>query len=154
LWTFGSARHASDDGWSLAKGVWSAGTGFVTLRVDDAQATLISPPDQVLRSDSLQSLYIGLRESDSLEAVEVHARIDPAAPWQEIVPATPAGSLVRAAPGLAVPLAWPADWRSRAVIAESLRIVLKFRPGTEQVRIDRIALYPRANAVTEARMRR
>ena len=83
----------------------------------------------------------------------MHARIDPAAPWQEIVPATPAGSLVRAVPGLAIPLAWPADWRSRAVIAESFRIVLKFRPGTEQVRIDRIALYPRAN-VTEARMRR
>ena len=154
LWTFGSARHAADDGWSLAKGAWSAGKGFLTLRFDDAQATLVSPADQVLRSDSLQTLYLGLREGESLESIEVHARVEPAAPWQEIVPATPAGSLVRAAPGLAVPLAWPADWRSRAVIAESFRIVLKFRPGTEQARIDRIALYPRANAVTEARIRR
>jgi hypothetical protein len=118
LWTFGTARHAATMG-----GRWQrrlvAGKGFVTLRFDDAQATLVSPADQVLRSDSLQTLYLGLREGDSLESIEVHARIEPAAPWQEIVPATPAGSLVRAAPGLAVPLAWPADWRSRAVIAES-----------------------------------
>ena len=63
-------------------------------------------------------VYIGLREPDSLETIEVHARVDPAAPSQEIVPATPARSLARAAPGLAVPLAWPSDWRARAVIAE------------------------------------
>ena len=122
LWTFGSARLATDDGWSLAKGSLTPGKGFIDLRFGDAEATLAAPPDQVLRSESLQTLYLGLRELDSLETIEVHARIDPASPWQEIVPVTAAGSLARAAPGLAVPLAWPADWRARAVIAESFRI--------------------------------
>ena len=62
LWTFGSARHASDDGWTLAKGALVSGQGFLTLRFDDAEAQLVSPPDQVLRSESLQTLYLGLRE--------------------------------------------------------------------------------------------
>jgi len=55
---------------------------------------------------------------------------------------------------LAMPLTWPADWRERGVIAESLQIVLRFHARTDRARIERIALYPRARAVADARMRR
>lgn len=154
LWTFGTARHAASDDWSLERGTLTAGKGFIDLRFGDALATLVSPPDQVLRAAMLETLYIGLREADSLATVQVHARIDPTSPWQEIVPTMTAESLVRTAPGLAVLLKWPADWRSRAVIAESMRIVLRFRAGTDHARVDRIALYPRAGTVADARIRR
>ena len=153
LWTFGTARHAASDDWSLEKGTLTAGKGFVDLGFGDALATLVSPPDQVLRSAVLDTLYLGLREPDSLTTVQVFARIDPASPWQQILAATNAASLTRTAPGLAVPLAWPADWRARGQIAESMQIVLQFRAGTDHARIDRIALYPRANPVSEARLR-
>jgi hypothetical protein len=154
LWTFGTARHAADDGWTLDGGTLAAGKGFVDLRFDAAAATLVSPPDQVLRAAGLETLYVGLREPDALAAIEVFARIEPTSPWTVIVPETKAATLARTAPGLAVPLAWPAEWRARETIAESIKVVLKFRTGTGQARIDRIALYPRANAVTDARIRR
>ena len=154
LWTFGTARHAADDGWSLENGTLTAGKGYVDLRFADALATLASPLDQVLRSAALETLYLGLREPDTLATVQVFARIDPTSPWQEIGPATAAESLVRTAPGLAMPLTWPADWRERGVIAESLQIVLRFHARTDRARIERIALYPRARAVADARMRR
>ena len=153
LWTFGTARHAADDGWSLERGMLTAGKGCANLRFDDAQATLLSPPDQVLRSATLETLYLGLLAPDTLAAVQVYARADRTSPWQEIVPRTAAESLVRTAPGLAVPLEWPSDWRTHGVIAESMRIVLRFRAGADHARVDRIALYPRAGAVAGARIR-
>ncbi len=151
LWTFGSARHATDDGWSLEQGTVVAGKGFVDLQFGDAMATLLSPPDQVLRATSLSTLYVGLRDPDALVSVQVFARTDPSAPWQELVAEISSSSLTRTAPGLAVPLAWPAAWRSGDVIAESLKVVLRFRVGTDRARIDRIALYPRAGPVTTTR---
>jgi hypothetical protein len=152
LWTFGTARHAASDDWTLERGTLTAGTGFVDLRFSDPVAALTSPSDQVLRAATLETLYIGLREPDSLATVEVYARVDPASPWLEIAAPTAAESLTRVAPGLAVPLVWPAALRGD--IAESLKIVLKFRGGTDHARIDRIALYPRAGPVPGAGVRR
>lgn len=154
LWTFGTARHAADDGWTLEGGTLEAGKGSVELRFADAKATLVSPPDQVLRAAGLDTLYVGLRDADALTTIEVFARIEPSSPWTSIVPETKAAALARTAPGLAVPLAWPAEWRARDAIAESFKVVLKFRAGIEQARVDRIALYPRSNAAADARNRR
>jgi len=154
LWTFGTARYATDDGWTLDGGTLQAGKGFVDLRFADATATLVSPPDQVLRAAGLDMLYIGLRDADALATIEVFARVEPSSPWTAIVPEAKAATLARSAPGLAVPLAWPAQWRARDAIAESFKVVLKFRAGTMQARIDRIALYPRADVVAGARNRR
>jgi hypothetical protein len=154
LWTFGTAQHAADDGWTLEGGALEAGKGFVDLRVANAMAALVSPSDQVLRAASLDTLYVGLRDADALESIAVFARIEPSSPWTSIVPETKASVLARTAPGLAVPLAWPADWRARATIAESFKVVMTFRAGTTQARIDRIALYPRATAAADARNRR
>jgi hypothetical protein len=150
LWTFGTARHAASDDWSLEQGTLTAGTGYVDLRLADAIATLVSPADQVLRAATLETLYIGLREAETLARVEVYARTELGSPWREIAPQAAMASLVRAAPGLAVPLAWPAEWRAHGEIAESFKIVLRFRPGTDHARIDRIALYPRVGTTPES----
>jgi len=154
LWTFGTARHAADDGWTLDGGTLAAGKGFVDLRFAGATATLVSPADQVLRPASLDTLYVGLRDADALESIAVFARIEPTSPWTLVVPETDATKLARTTPGLAVPLAWPVDWRARDAIAESFKVVMKFRAGIDQARVERIALYPRADAATDARNRR
>ena len=144
-------RPVTNGRWRRAR--CTAGTGYIDLQFADATATLVSPPDQVLRAGNLATLYLGLRDSEALATVQVFARVDPTAPWQEIVAQTDAASLARTAPGLAVPLTWPVDWRARGEIADSMQIVLRFRPGTDHARIDRIALYPRANSPPEARLR-
>ena len=61
LWTFGTARHVDDDGWSLDRGRLVAGRGFVDLAVDAADM-LMSPGDQVLRADAVDTLVLGLAE--------------------------------------------------------------------------------------------
>ena len=86
--------------------------------------------------------------------IAVFARVEPSAPWTPIVPETKAAALVRTAPGLAVPLAWPPQWRAGDTIAESFKLVMTFRAGTGEARVDRIALYPRADASAVARNRR
>ena len=50
LWTFGTSSHAADDGWSLEEGKLRAGPGFADLHWTGADASLRSPPDQVLRA--------------------------------------------------------------------------------------------------------
>jgi hypothetical protein len=153
LWTFGSARHAASDDWSLEQGTLTAGKGYIDLRLQDASATLISPPDQVLRANVLAALYLGLPDPDALMTAQVFARLEPTSPWQEIVPETDASTLPRTAPGLAMPLSWPAAWRAGADMAESLKVVLRFRAGTDHARIDRIALYPRAGSASGSPLR-
>jgi hypothetical protein len=95
-----------------------------------------------------------LRDADALATIAVFARVEPSSPWTSIVPETQAAALARTAPGLAVPLAWPPPWRAGNTIAESFKVVMTFRAGTTQARIDRIALYPRATATADARTRR
>jgi hypothetical protein len=153
LWTFGTAGHAATDDWTLQAGTLTAGKGFVELRFEGAVAILVSPPDQVLRAASLSTLYLGLADADALDSVQAFARIDPSSPWTEIVAETRGTSLARTPPGLAVPLTWPEAWRARADIAESLKLVLRFRAGAGGARIDRIALYPGATPTPETSSR-
>ena len=143
LWTFGTPRHADDDGWSLEPGRLAAGRGFVDLTVDGT-ALLTSPGDQVLRPGDAATLVLGLAQPAQLARVQVFARRDDAAPWTAISPAVGAGNLRRGAAGVEVPLAWPAGWRAQSVIADRMRIALTFAPGTAQARLRRIALYPRS----------
>jgi hypothetical protein len=143
LWTFGSSRHADDDGWSLAQGKANAGRGVLDLAFDTT-ADLASPADQVLRAADLDTLVIGLADSAPLVRVQVFARTGDTAPWTPVAAPVAAAALQRDAAGMRVPLVWPAAWRTTGAVAEQLRIVLTFRAGTTAARVQRIALYPRA----------
>ena len=141
LWTFGTSRHADDDGWTLDRGRIIAGRGFADLAVD-APDMLMSPGDQVLRADAVDTLVLGLAEPAAVARAQVFARTGDAAPWTAITGSLAAKDLRRDAAGILVPLAWPAQWRARGTIADRLRIALTFEAGTSQVRVQRIALYP------------
>ena len=142
LWTFGTPRHADDDGWSLDHGKLAAGRGFVDLEFDTA-AVLASPADQVLRAAEVDTLVLGLSEPAALVRVQVQARTDGASPWRQIAAPVAVTALRRSAAGLQVPLVWPPEWRGTGAIADQLQIVLTFDPGTTHARVHRIALYPR-----------
>ena len=142
LWSFGAPGYADDDGWRLERGVVYARGGYLDLEFDAATAVLIAPPDQVLRAAKLDLLVLGLGDTGALARVQVFARIDRGSPWQPITAPMAATTLQRVAPGLRVPLNWPVAWRTKAAIAEQLKIVLEFQAGTSRARVDRVALYP------------
>ena len=85
------------------------------------------------------------REPADIARVQVFARTGDAAPWTAITASVAAKDLRRDAAGILVPLAWPAAWRARGTIADRLKIALTFETGTSQVRVQRIALYPRVD---------
>ena len=142
LWTFGTPRHADDDGWSLATGTANPGRGHLDLAFA-ATAVLTSPADQVLRAADIDTLVLGLADPDRLVRVQVSARAGDAARWIEIAAPVAASALLRDAAGLRVPLAWPAEWRKTGAIADQLRIALTFGEDATGARLHRIGLYPR-----------
>ncbi len=92
LWTFGTPRHADDDGWSLAPGRLAAGRGFVDLAVDGT-AALTSPGDQVLRAGGTATLVLGFAEPARLARVAgVRPRARRSGPWTAISAALPAAA--------------------------------------------------------------
>jgi hypothetical protein len=143
LWTFGAPGYLDDDGWRLEQGKVYARGGYVDLEFDEETATLLSPPDQVIRTAMIDSIVLGLREPAAVAAMQVFGRADGNSPWTAIGAPIPRVKFGRSAAGVLVSFAWPAAWRVNGAITAELKIVLAFDPGITTARIDRIALYPR-----------
>jgi hypothetical protein len=140
LWTFGAPGYVDDDGWRLESGAVTAHGGFVDLAFDSATATLLSPPDQVIRTSTIGSLVLGLHNPALLAAIQVFGRIDGNAAWVPIGAPIAAAKFRTTAAGIQVPLAWPHAWAARNLIVTELKIVLAFDSGVTSTRLDRIAL--------------
>lgn len=138
LWTFGTARHAADDGWTAQRGALVAGRGHLTLTAADGVVTIDSPRDLVVRPHVTDLLALHVGDARALEEVTVHARVDGDSAWH------PIGN---AAQSTRVPLRWPAAWQKPPVIATDLRITLTLAAGANSVRLDRVLLYPAAAAM-------
>jgi hypothetical protein len=77
LWSFGSIRRADTDGWAADAGSIVAGNGYVDVVPDRAEATLLSPPDLVIRPGadaSLRCAHGDAFERPSLIDHELHRR--------------------------------------------------------------------------------
>lgn len=146
LWCFGAPGYLDDDGWRLEQGKVYARGGYVDLEFDMATATLLSPPDQVIRAATIESLILGLQNPSTLAAVQVFARTEPGAPWTALGEPVAAVRFTYTPAGVQVPLVWPPAWRRNQTIAAELKIVMAFDAGVADARLDRIALYPGANA--------
>ena len=144
LWNFGAPGYLDDDGWRLEQGKVYARGGYLDLEFDGATATLISPPDQVIRIDRIATLVLGLHDQNSVAAMQIFARLDPGSPWVAVGAPIPSTRFRHSAAGIAVPLAWPAAWKAKSAIAAELKVVLAFDSGAQRVRLDRIGLYPQA----------
>jgi len=145
LWTFGAPGYADDDGWRLEEGKVYARGGYLDLEFDAATATLLSPPDQVIRTATIGSIVLGLRDAVPLAAMQVFGRIDDKSPWMAIGAPIPATRFQHVDAGVQVPLAWPGALRAKGTIVAELKIVLAFDSGVSSARLERVALYPRTN---------
>jgi hypothetical protein len=146
LWTFGAPGYLDDDGWRLEQGKVHAHGGYVDLEFDTTTATLLSPPDQVIRPAIVDSLILGLQNPSTLAAVQVFARIEAGAPWISLGEPVAAVQFGHTAAGVRIPLTWSQAWRRNRAIAAELKIVMAFDAGVAAARLDRIALYPGDNA--------
>ena len=146
FWTFGAPGYADDDdGWRLELGKVHARGGYLDLEFDAATATLLSPPDQVIRTATIASVVLGLRDAVPLAAMQIFGRIDDKSPWVTIGAPIPAARFQHVEAGVQVPLAWPSALRAKGTIVAELKIVLAFDHGVRSARLERVALYPRRN---------
>ena len=135
IWSFGTNRFSTDDGWTTSRGTLTAGHGHIAIAPDRGVVELISPPDQVFRVEQLDLAILRAWTGPKPQSISVHARLETDTPWQEVG---------RSSAGERVPLRWPADWRGK--IASQVKFELTYAPDTAAARVDRLLLYPKADA--------
>jgi hypothetical protein len=140
LWTFGTAQHRDSDQWSADGTTIEPGHGNITLRGRDAQITLSSPADQVIRQHNAGILVIGFADASQLESIEISGQPAPDATWQSLG-AAKVDAMEQSPAGLRLPLSWP--WAAQTII-ERLRIVITKKGAENALTIRRIALLPRS----------
>jgi hypothetical protein len=139
LWTFGSAQHADDDGWSVEGATLRAENARLALSSMTERVALVSPPDQVIRRRNAGALILGV-DAKRVTNIEVFGELSPGSGWQRLGTANVASSSVSMA-GVRVPLAWPETLRD--AIVERLRIVVTAVPYASPLHVDRVALVAR-----------
>ena len=135
LWTFGSPTLSTDDGWTTSRGTLMEGYGHIDVAPDRGIVELVSPPDQVLRSSKLDLALVRAWSGPKPRSIVVHARLETDQPWVEVG---------RADGGERVALRWPKAWNG--AIASQFKLELAYAPDVVSARIDRVLLYPRADA--------
>jgi len=144
VWTFGTARHTDDDGWSMQNGRLIAGKGVIEIQLGPGRAALISPPDQVIRPNVTSTLIVGLDGLALNDEVRLLAHSDQSSEWREIVKKNPLSQLHRGAEGFRIPLSWPDDWLKGRLIVDQLKIELTVNDAARKARVSWLVLYPDA----------
>jgi hypothetical protein len=135
LWTFGAASLVTDDGWTASRGTIDEGPGRLTVAPRDGVVEIVSPPDQVLRTNRLDLAIVRVWTGTKPRSIVVRARENPGDAWIEIG---------RSAGSERVALHWPAPMRNK--ILSQFRVDLTYDAGVTVAQIDRIVLYPAATA--------
>ena len=84
LWTFGTARLASDDGWTTSRGTLTPGRSHVAVAPDRGIVELVSPVDLVIRAKRIDLALVRAWSGPVPQSIAVHARVAPDTPWREI----------------------------------------------------------------------
>jgi hypothetical protein len=138
LWTFGSPRLPSDDGWTADNATLRAEPGRLVLVPAARAFALASPPDQVFRPLRHRRLRITTAQAAAVRALVVRARIEPGGDWIAISRydwrALPRGGHVEAR------LRWPAATMAAGAIATALRLELEMESPAAAVAVERIEL--------------
>lgn len=143
LWTFGAARHPTDDGWTTSRGTLSEGYGHIDVAPDGGIVEIVSPPDQVIRTNRLDLALVRSFAGPKPRSIAVHARLAEDKPWVEVG---------RAEGGERVTLRWPKEWAG--AIASQVKLELGYAPDVVAARLDRVLLYPARDAFREAAVRK
>lgn len=137
LWTFGSAQHADDDGWTVEGGSLQAQRTRLVVTPGADRVSLLSPADQVIRKPNASALVVGVAPG-AVRRIEVWAEAAPGSGWLRMGDGDE-GSWKMHAAGVEMALQWPTGWPDDA-IAERLRIVLAPAMPDRAVTVDRVAL--------------
>ena len=136
LWTFGSAQHADDDGWSVEGASVHSGKARLALGALTERVTLMSPPDQVIRKRNAGALVVGI-DAQRASRLDVWGQAAPGSDWRKLGETNVAAAKTTAA-GVHVPITWPADLDD--AIVERLRVVVTPVATEAPLNVDRIAL--------------
>jgi len=133
LWTFGSARHAADDGWSAAVGAMSAGQGCLLLEPDAiGRVALLSPSELPARTRRARAFVLGLSPTNNVRRVEVLARGKPDSEWRRV--AATEAEWKETAAGIVI----SADPSVRNIDAQQWRVEIAFS-STKSCTLTRVA---------------
>ncbi len=138
LWTFGSARLATDDGWTALTGVIAATPGGLSLTPTGGALVLRSPDDQVIRASRLGTLLLRFDGDTRLRRVALRARLAGSTQWLD----AGEGQGERAGPLTSLELAWPTAAMAEGAIVEALEISMEFESAAPPGRMTRVLLYP------------
>lgn len=141
LWTFGSAQYADDDGWKVTEDTeLSSRPGYLILgsSAESGQIELLSPVKMAFYPNLHNLLVAGVQE-DRIAVVQAYYRLSPNTEWIPLSSPYPASKLEKSLAGLHLPL----NWRASDDIYQ-IRLLLQLKEGRSEVRLDHIALYPKA----------
>ena len=133
LWTFGTSRHASDDGWRVNGGKALAQPGSLAVSETGERVVLTSPRDQWIRREAHRVLRMDVREGrESIRRITVFLRPSQDGDWIVVGQGGPGDH----AGAVDIGLQWPHD----VPAAGQLRIDLEGTRAGGRVSIGPIAL--------------
>ena len=133
LWTFGTPRHASDDGWTVDGGKVLAHRGSLALSETGERVVLTSPRDQWIRREAHRVLRMDVREGrESIRRITVFIRAAQDGDWIAVGQGGPGDQ----AGAVDIGLQWPRD----VPASGQLRIDLEGTRAGGRVSIGPIAL--------------
>lgn len=143
LWTFGSQRHADDDGWHADIGYAVAGPGRLALIPDDSgRVGLVSPRGIHLDAARGVTVVAGVPAGASIASIVVGLVGEDGVPWPPCVLDGAGGkSLHRTAAGIVVAVAPPVPANAQTPLrhVDGFRIELQFA-AQDPVGLARIAI--------------
>ena len=135
LWTFGTPRHADDDGWSAELGSIALGRGTLRLSTDgEGRIALISPHALALTPERIGPIVVGLPSDAAIRSVTVYGRAHSTGPWQ-LLTAASGSAIVDTAAGLRV-----TPRASASAPIDQLKIEIAFDKAVTDTPLTRIAV--------------
>ena len=137
LWTFGSAQHADDDGWTAEGGSLRAQPARLVVTPASERVVLLSPADQVIRRRNASALVLGI-DPASVRRIEVSGEATPGSGWVSLGEFDSGSWKVHPA-GIEIKLRWPRASRADAIM-ERVRIDFVAAGSGRALNVDRLAL--------------
>jgi hypothetical protein len=138
LFTFGTPRHADDDGWTAETGSIALAPGALKLTTDaTGRITLVSPRGLALAPERIGRIVAGLPREAKVDAMNVYARSAGGAAWEPVALSRP-DTIVVSDAGRVVARSGP----SRAAPADQIKLEFRLGAAARDVPLTRVAVLP------------
>lgn len=137
LWTFGSAQHADDDGWTAPDRLVRAQPARLLVTPVAERVSLLSPADQVIHRRNATSLVLGV-DPGAVRRIELWGEAAPGSGWVRMADGDASSWNLRPA-GIEVSIRWPNQWREETIL-ERLRVDVTLSRPAGVLSVDRLGL--------------